>query len=170
MKKFSVLGLVLSLFAVFALASCSKDEPSNPLNGKVFFKQDVEADDNGTKYIDETAFAFTANQLTVTTKSYREPAREDRNRTGIVVYGYTYDNNTAVIKVTKVISATENGVDTTSSEEAKFEQTKKAQESGDVVISYDKANQRLKFRFAKMVRKDGKEVKEMRTSYFDLKK
>ncbi len=165
MKKFSILGLLLSLFAVFALVSCGKDdEPKSELEGKTFFEQNVR-EYQSAKYFSDKIYAFKGNKFTLEHKEYTQPASEnpEDNYYAKVVYEYAYNTKTSVVKLVKVVSAVIDGKEKTNQYQKEFEETKKKQGNGDIVISYDKAEQRLVF-------KETKQDKEVKTTYIPLKK
>ncbi len=173
MKKVSILGLILSLFAVFAFASCGSDEPKNegnPLVGKTFFKKDKDSHSSGDiQGYDEYTYSFSANQMTHTTKSYTVPDNGS-SREEVVVMEYAYDSKTSAINVKKVISSTSNGKDKTKEEQEDFENFKKSERYKYYSFSYDKANQRLVLTYAGIVVKNEKEELKKETKYIPLKK
>ncbi len=175
MKKFSVLGLVLSLFAVFALLSCGKDdepkkEEGNPLVGKVFFKQNKDPELKGDiQGYDEYTYSFSANQMPHTTKSYTVPDN-GASLEKVIVSEYAYDSKTSAIEVKKVISATRNGEDITKEAQKDLENFKKSDLYKDYSLSYDIANQRLVLKYAHIVVKNKKEELKKETRYIPLKK
>ncbi len=176
MKKFSIVGLLLSLFVAFTFVSCGKDdepkkEEGNPLVGKSFYRKSVK-DHRGIKYIYESTLSFTANQVTITEKEYTEPAIDDRaNGNSITVLQYTYDTKTSIIKLIKVISSTEDGVDITKKEQEDFKKKEeKLQKEGKLVISYKSDSQKLSIKHPTIKVIDEQEIMVSETNIWDLKK
>ncbi len=113
MKKIGILGLMISLFVVFALSSCGKDDEPK--------KEDVkEVTHIGADYFLSTTFeeeytfdyliSFdTADKLRFQTIMVRPDTEDDKGikTKSIYHYNYTYDKATKEIKLTKVLSAFE---------------------------------------------------------------
>ncbi|PID88648.1 MAG: hypothetical protein CSB03_00295 [Bacteroidia bacterium] len=123
MKKFSVLGLFLSLFVVFALSSCKKEEPKK--DGLSFVgKTYTVLTDWGAKNIiedeskmkdDDTRMYFSfvfhsATELTYKQGTYTPANKTDKtgefNGNSTAKYTYTYNKDTRIVELTKVLSVT----------------------------------------------------------------
>ncbi len=98
MKKISILGLMLSLFAVFALSSCSKEkvEPKSHI-GKIYASPMTYEKDYNIGYV---VVLDNENELYIRFAINRNFSYE-----GVYRYNYTYDEATRKIQLTKFLSA-----------------------------------------------------------------
>ncbi len=123
MKKISILGLMISLFAVFAFSSCSKDkEPKKEVlsfvgktykvlttwEGKLIEDESEMKDDDTRRYF---IFIFdNKDQLTYKhgtyTPDYKGEKTGEHSGNNVEKYNYTYDEKTRIAKLTKVLSVT----------------------------------------------------------------
>ncbi len=122
MKKLNIWGLITSLFVVFALASCSKDEPTNEDSrafiGKTYqaleaWEGELPTGPDG-KVIENIqlykSFSFeTDKQVRLETGVYipsSENKKEYRKPSMTIVFNYVYYKENKRTKLTKVLSAT----------------------------------------------------------------
>ncbi len=112
MKKISILGLIASLFVVFALSSCGGDDPKG--------NEDKKLTHIGANYYVSTTFEEiytlsylitfqSANELYYETILERPDTDDDKGiRTKSTYhFNYTYDEVTREVKLTKLLSAFE---------------------------------------------------------------
>ncbi len=126
MKKISILGLIASLFVVFAFSSCGKDnEPKKEIKkdekasfvGKTYkvlttWEEEVVEDESKMKDDDTRRYYIfifdSKEQLTFKHGTYTPSDKTDKtgefNGNEEDKYNYTYDEATRTIKLTKVLS------------------------------------------------------------------
>ncbi len=135
MKKFGIFRLLLSLFLAITLVACGSDDPKGSSGNSLIgasFKYSKSQTMNGQKSYYKMSFLFKKNVVTIT---------ENMNgKITIADVQYTYDENTSIIKLGKVLSAS------TGLEEAKEHFNRKIlmpQSLGKFIMSYNKESNKL---------------------------
>ncbi len=114
MKKFSILRLMISLFAVFALSSCSKDEPKDEqltFVGKTYGMsktKGLSTDYASFKFISATEMLYRQERRTPSKPEETDP---EWNELNLYTYTYTYDKATREVHCTKLVSSEESAKD-----------------------------------------------------------